>query len=157
MSGNRDKFVGRDIAIYYSTNQDGSAVPTDFVRLGSVRDRSFGPEWDTVDATADTSVGDVREFLVTYKQFNPSFSGVVSNKDADNQKALELYINNPANSQPCGWVRIVRPLSGTQNRVYEIFVIFTSYTIDATYDDVSTFSMETLNSGAGVVITDVTV
>lgn len=156
MAGNNEKLVGRDIAIYYSTNQDSSAVPSDFVRLGSIRDRSFGPEWDTVDATADTTEGDVREYLVTYKNFNPSLSGVVSNRDTDNQKALELYVNNPTNSQPCGWLRIVRPISATENRVYEIFVIFTSYSIDATYDDVATFSLDTLNSGAGVIITDVT-
>ena len=156
MSGANEKFVGRSITAFYSLSQDRDNVPNDFVRLGSLRDKSFGPEWETVDSTADTSAGDVREYLVTYKNFNPSLSGVVSNDDADNQKALEIHINNPPNSQPCGWLRLVRPLSATQNRVYEIFVVFTSYAIESTYDDVVTFSMDTLNSGAGVIITDVT-
>lgn len=157
MAGDNSKNVGRSVVVNYSLSQDRNNVPNDFVRLGAIRDKSWGPEWETVDSTADTSAGDIREFLVTYKTFNPSFSGVVSNDDTDNQKALELYINNPTGGQPCGWLQIIRPVSATQNRVYEIFVIFTSYSIEATYDDVMTFSLDTQNSGGNVTITDVTV
>lgn len=156
MSGNNDKFVGRSVAYFYSLNQDPTQVPNDFVRLGSVRDKEFGTELETVDATADTSSGGFREYLTTYKAFNPSASLVVDNNDNANQKALEEHVINDPNS--CGWLRIVRPLSATQNRVYECFVIFGSYTITATYDTVSTASMSAqLSGGSGIILTDQTV
>jgi len=156
MSTANDAYLGRDIAVYYSLSTS-TTPPVDHVRLGMVRGKEFGPEWDTVDATADTSPGQIRQYLATFKNFNPSFDGVSSLDDADNQDALESHINAPpvaSNSQPCGWIKIVRPRAGTSvTRVYDVPVLFTSFRITGAYDDVSTWSMDTQSTGS-VTITD---
>jgi len=146
-------FVGRDVVVYYSTSTS-ETVPNDFVRLGAVRDKSFGVEWETVDSTADTTVGNIRTNLVTFAAFNPEFSGVTSTKDSDNLDDLEKYVLENAASQPMGWLRLVRPKSSSETRTYELPVIFTSFTLEGTYDDVSTWSLATMAIGS-VAITDV--
>lgn len=157
MSCSSDKFIGRDVAVYYSLQDDCDSVPVDFVRLGALRGKDFGTEWENVDVTADTSEGQVKQYLATFKDFNPSFDGLVSKAADDNQSALELHVNNPPEAsgyQPSGWIRIVRPLATGTTRTYELPVLFTSFSLSAPYAEAVTMNLATQSRGA-VTITDV--
>lgn len=148
-----NEYIGRDVIVSYSTD-DSATAPTTFERLGMVRDKEFGPEWETVDSTADTSPGQTRTYLTTFKNFNPSFSGVSSLDEAtNNQEALEMHINNPAGGKPTGWLKIERPISGDKVRSYVLPVIFSSFKLTGGYDAVVTWSLDTMSTGA-VTITD---
>ena len=102
-------YVGRDIAVFYSLSQDNTTVPSDYVPLGYVRNKEFGPEWETVDTTADSSPGQSRERLVTYKSEDVSLAGISRQDEVQNQERLLQYVETPTNGQPCGWVRTYCP------------------------------------------------
>jgi predicted secreted protein len=140
-------FVGRDVIVSFSLNQSTTVVPSDFKRLGAVRGKEFGPEWDTVDVTADDSPNQLKENLVTFKTFNISLDGIAREEEIKNQDELEDYIIAPVNDQPCGWLRIVRPSKGG-SKTYDVPVLFTSFRITAPYDDGSTWSLEAPSNGA---------
>ena len=146
-------FVGRDVIVYYSTNQDNDVVPNDFVRLGAVRTKDFGPEWDTVDATADDSPNNLRENLVTFKTFNISLGGVTRTEEQKNLDVLEDYVISPANNQPCGWIRVVRPTAhgGNTSKQYDVPVIFTSFRQSAPFDDLVQWTVEAPSNGSVTV------
>ena len=145
--------VGRDAIVFFSLNQDNTVVPNDYKRLGAIRNKEFGPEWETVDATADDSPNNTRETLVTFKTMNVSLNGVTRQEELKNQDELEDYVISPANNQPCGWIRIQRPsdVSGETVKQYDIPVLFTSFRQTAAYDDVMTWAMEAPSNGATTI------
>jgi hypothetical protein len=143
--------IGRDYAVSYSFDTDRITPPSDFVRLGSLRNKSFGPEWETVDATTDTSRDQTRENLVTFKAFNPELSGLVDTDATYNHDTLEDYVISPDDGQPRGWIRIERPTTGGQIKTYDIPVLFTSFSIAANYDAVVEFTLSCLSDGATVI------
>lgn len=146
-----NEYVGRDILVSFSTD-GGSTAPTTWSRLGMVRDKEMGAEWETVDSTADTSAGNIRTFLTTFQTFNPSFSGVSSLDATANQDDLEKHILSPVGGQPTGWVKIERPISGDKVRTYTLPVIFTSFKITGGYDQVVTWALESMATGAVTVV-----
>ena len=142
-----NEYLGRDIIVSYSI-EDSATVPLTFSRLGMVRDKEFGPEWEPVDSTADTSAGASRTYLTTFKTFNPTFSGVSSTDETvNNQEVLEMHINNPVGGKPTGWLKIERPISGDKIRTYTLPVMFSSFKITGGYDQVVTWRLNTMNSG----------
>lgn len=146
-------FTGRDVIVYFSKDQDNTVVPNDFKRIGAVRNKEFGPEWDTIDVTADDSPNLQRENLVSYQSFNVSLSGVSRTEELKNQDELEDYVTDPVNDQPCGWIRVVRPTNtgGNTTKVYNIPVIFTSFKQSAPYEDAVSWTLEAPSNG-GVVV-----
>lgn len=144
-------FIGRDCAIYYSLDTDRETAPDDYTRLGSMRNKSFGPEWETVDATTDTSREQTRENLVTFKSFNPSLSGLVDDSAIYDHDALEDYATSPESGQPRGWIRVERPAKNDTVKTYDIPVQFTSFGITANYDSPAEFSIECLSDGAAQI------
>jgi len=46
-------YTGQEVAFEISYNQSKTVVPTDFVRVGAVRNKECGVEWEDVDATAE--------------------------------------------------------------------------------------------------------
>lgn len=151
MSGADSKFLGRDVAVYWSpTFTDLVTPPGDFQRLGALRDKTFGAEFDTVDVTVDTSDGIYKQYLTAFKEFAMDFSGLISNDATDGQDALELYVNNTT-TQPTGWCRIVRPLSSTTTRAYDIPVMWTSYNSEAPYAEAATVSITPVAIGAPII------
>lgn len=145
-------FVGRGVAVYVSYSQDPTVVPNDYVRIGAVRNKEFGPEWDTVDATADDSPNQTRENLVTFKTFNPSLSGIARTEEDRHHDAIEDYVTNPTNDQPYAWIRVERPSKNDTIKTYDIPVILTSFRFTANYDQPTEWSLEAISNG-GVTIT----
>lgn len=71
--------VGRDVPVLFAAGTASSdPASLAFERLGMVRDRSTGTEWDTIDATGDTSAGLTKASLTGFKQADFSFSYVVT-------------------------------------------------------------------------------
>ena len=143
--------IGRDYAVYYSYDTSRTAIPTNYFRVGSLRNKSFGVEWETVDATTDTSRNQTRENLVTFKTFNPSFSGLADDSNDFDLDGLEDYVNNPPSGQPRGWVRLERPARNGTIKTYDIPVQSTSFNFTANYDQPAEFNFENLSDG-GVTI-----
>lgn len=75
--------VGRDVPVLFAAGTSSSdPASLAFVRLGMVRDRGTGTEWDTIDATGDTSAGLTKGSLTGFKQADFSFSYVVTGEDS---------------------------------------------------------------------------
>ena len=75
--------VGRDVPVCFAAGTSSSdPASLEFVRIGKVRDRSTSTEWDTVDATADTSPGLTKASLVVYRQADFGFSYVVTGEQS---------------------------------------------------------------------------
>jgi predicted secreted protein len=140
-------FVGRDIVVSFSLNQSTTVVPNDFKRLGAVRGKEFGPEWDTIDVTADDSPQNLRENLATFVKFDVSLDGISREEEIKNQDEIEDYVISPTNDQPCGWLRIVRP-SKAGTKTFDVPVIFTNFRTTGPYDDGVTWSMDSISNGA---------
>lgn len=153
MSGTTGAFTGRDVIAYFSLSQDNTVVPNDYVRLGSVRNKEWGPEWDTADVTADDSPELQRENLVTFQSNNISLSGISRTEEIKNQDELEDYINDPINNQPCGWIRLVRPSNyqGATTKIYDIPVQFTSFRQTGPYEDGVSWTLEAPSNGKTVI------
>ena len=153
MSGS-GAFVGRSVLLYWSDDPSTTVVPddADFMRLGGIRGKEYGPEWETADATSDTSPDFTRENLVTFKNNNISLNGVIRQESSSNQLELQDFIDSPPdanNNQPCGWLRIVEPIEGDNEfRQTSVPVIFTSWRKSAPHDDVATWTLEALSNGA---------
>jgi hypothetical protein len=145
MAGTSGAYVGRDVVVYISYNQDQSAIPNDFTRI---RNKEFGAEWEDVDATADDSPDFTRENLVTFKSFPVTLDGVSRQEESKGLDTLEDYVINPPNGQPCGWLKIVRPSKNSQNKTYYVPMIFTSFKTTSAYDDVVKWNMDSKSNGA---------
>lgn len=141
-------YTGASVVVSFSLNQDNTVVPNDYKRIGAVRSKDFGPEWETVDATADDSASQTRENLVTFKSFNPTFSGVSRQEESKNLDELEDYVIAPANDQPCGWIRIERPAKNSTTKTYDIPVIMSNFKITGNYDAVVEYNFDSISNGA---------
>lgn len=146
-------YTGRDVIVSFSLNQDPLVVPGDFKRLGAVRGKDFGVEWETTDVTADDSPNLQKENLVTFKSFPITLDGISRDEETKNQDELEDYTLLPTNDQPFGWLQIVRPstVSGNTLKTYQVPVIFSQFKIGAPYDAGVTFNLEAASNGAVVV------
>ena len=146
-------YTGRDVIVSFSLNQDPTVVPNDFKRLGAVRGKDFGTEWETTDVTADDSPNLQKENLVTFKSFPITLDGISREEETKNQDELEDYTIVPTNDQPCGWLQIVRPSASGGNtlKTYQVPVIFTQFKIGAAYDAGVTFNLESMSNGAVVI------
>ena len=91
---------------------------------------------DTVDATADDSVGGFRDTLITYKTFEVSIDGVTKRDDgttANQQLLFDHFVTDP---QPYLWLRLTGPINTVIG-----FCILTEYSQEFPYDNVATYSI----------------
>lgn len=141
--------TGRKIAVYYVIgNPDTKPNDADYKRLGMIRGKSRGVNWNTVDGTADTSPERTTESLVTTNEKTVSFDGVSRGDDIQNQSILLDHIENPSDDtdgQPYAWIKMVNPII---NRVIEGCYLFSSLTEEYPYDDVCTWSIEGTSAGS---------
>lgn len=151
-----DKYVGREVAAEYVIGcGDVRPDPADYLPIGSLRDKGLSTEWDTVDATADDSLGSFRANLATFQTLSLSVSGVCKRSDgtASNQTALTKHVLQPVatNGQPVAWFRITYP-----DITVEAYMLINSLERTGTYDDLVTFSIEAsvTESPLGVFIED---
>lgn len=142
MACQKQKFVGRDVVLEYFIGC-GDELPgaADWVRLGSMRTKEFTLEWETTDATADDSVGSLRENLATFQSLSISGDGTVRVSGGGAQGLIDLtkHVANPAltDGQPVAWVRITFP-----DLTFTAFMIVTNMSRSAPFDDVVTYSFE---------------
>lgn len=151
-----EKYVGREVGLeYFIGCGDVRPGPGDYVPVGALRDKGFSTEWDTVDATADDSLGSFRENLATFQTLSISASGTCKRSDgtASNQTALTKHILQPVatNGQPVAWMRLTYP-----DITIEAYMLISTLERTGTYDDLVTFSFEAsvTSSPLGVFITD---
>lgn len=156
MACNKQKFVGRDVALeYFIACGDELPGAADWVRLGSMRTKEFTLEWETTDATADDSVGSLRENLATFQSLTVSGDGTVKASGAGAQGLIDLtkHVANPAltDGQPVAWIRVTFP-----DLTFTAFMIVTNVSRSAPFDDVVTysFSASATASDFGLIIDD---
>lgn len=151
-----DKFVGREVALEFHIGcPDVFPGPGDWLPLGAVRTKEISNEWDSVDATADDSVGNVRNSLATYLTYGISADGVCKRADdtLSNQTALYKHFKNPTltGGQPVAWFRVTTP-DVTETG----FMLMTTFSRSFPFDDVCTYSLEATatESPFGVIVED---
>ncbi|PXZ04341.1 phage tail tube protein [Gilliamella apicola] len=140
--------TGRKIAVYYVIgNPDTKPAEADYKRLGMIRGKTRGVNWNTIDITGDTSPDNTTESLVTTKEKTVSFDGISRGDDIQNQGALLDHVETPSqdtDGQPYAWIKIVNPII---NRVLEGCYLLSSLTEEYPYDDVCTWSIEGTSAG----------
>lgn len=151
-------FTGRDVVVYYAIScPEIQPSNGDYTRLGMMRGKTTGAEWETADATADMSAAFTQENLVTYKNISFSGDGVTRKEDVYAQNALKRHVYNPpaeTSNQPYVWLKIISP-----NDITEGPFMVTSWQDEAPHDDVATWSIEASSAGSvdvrdvGAVIT----
>lgn len=142
MACNQIKYVGKNVAMEFAIGcPDAMPAEGDWKTLGAMRAKELGIEWDTADATADSSVGSLRENLATFQSLTVSGDGVLeaSGEDADNMKELQKHVINPTatSGQPFVWLRMTFP-----DLTFTVPTLMTTFSRTAPYDDVATYSLE---------------
>ena len=139
-------FTGRDVVVYYAIGcPEVQPAANQYKRLGMMRGKTTGVEWETADATGDQSAAYTQENLVTYK--NVSFSGDgVSRKEAIyGQREVKRHVYNPpaeTSNQPYLWLKVISPFDITEGPF-----LVTSWQDESPHDDVATWSLEASSAG----------
>lgn len=144
------KYVGREVVVEYALAcGDVDPGSLTFLPIGAMRGKEVNLEMDTVDATADDSVGSFRENLVTYKTFSFSGDGVARRADGVLSNQTALYTHALTDPQPVAWMRFTFP-----DLTITAFMIISTFSRSAPYDEVVTFSLETTTtaSDTGVIV-----
>ena len=132
-----DKFVGKNVLAEFALAcGDVDPMTLTWLPLGAARNKSLTMSADTVDATADDSVGSFRDTLITYKTFEVSIDGVTKRDDGttSNQQVLfEHFVTDP---QPYVWIRLTGPINTVIG-----FCVLTEFSQEFPYDDVATYSI----------------
>lgn len=156
MACNKQKYVGRDVVLeYYIGCGDVFPDETDWKRLGSMRTKEFSLEWETTDATADDSIGSLRENLATFQSLSISGDGTLKASGGGSESLIELtkHIANPVATagQPLIWLRMTFP-----DLTFTSLMLLTNMSRSAPYDDVATYSLESsaTTSDFGLVVED---
>ena len=137
------KFVGKSVLAEFALAcGDVDPMTLTWLPLGAARNKSITMSADTVDATADDSVGSFRDTLITYKTFEVSIDGVTKRDDGttSNQQLLaEHFVTDP---QPYVWFRLTGPIKTTIG-----FCILTEFSEEYPYDEIATYSLTASATG----------
>lgn len=142
MGCNKTKYVGRDVVLEYAIGC-GDVMPAaeDWKLFGSLRTKEFNLGWDTTDATDSDSIGALRENLATFQTLTMSGDGVCKASGSGAQNLIDLtkhFVNPEATGgQPVIWMRMTFP-----DLTFTAFMLLSSLSRSAPYDDVVTYSME---------------
>ncbi len=132
-----DKFVGKSVLAEFALAcGDVDPLTLTFLPLGAARNKSKTMSADTVDATADDSVGSFRDTLITYKTFEVSIDGVTKRDDGTTSNQQVLSNHFETDPQPYVWIRLTGPINTTV-----AFCVLTEFSEEYPYDDVATYSM----------------
>lgn len=148
------KYVGKDVAVdYVIACGDVLPLEADWKSLGSMRAKELSGEWDTTDATDDSSVGGIREMLATFMSVTVSGDGVLKKVGGENLTELTKHFFNPVETsgQPTLWLRMTFP-----DLTFKAYFLLSSFGRNAQYDDVAQYSLEaqTTASPFGVIVED---
>lgn len=156
MACNKTKYVGRDVVLeYFIGCGDVLPVEADWKRFGSMRTKEFTLEWETTDATADDSVGALRENLATFQTLSISGDGTLKVTGAGAANLIEVtkHVANPVatSGQPVMWMRMTFP-----DLTFTAFMLVSNMSRSAPFDDVATYSLEASATASdfGLVVQD---
>lgn len=130
-------FVGRNAYVEFSLDEG-----TTFLPLGCLRGKELNLEWDEVDTTSDSTVGNIREALVTFKSESFSFDGVSSVDSAANQQTLYDHVRDPSGSQPTVVLKFVDVEDSDNMTELEGLALITTFNKSRSYDAEATFTLE---------------
>ena len=156
MACNKTKYVGRDVVLEYFIGC-GDVLPqeSDWKRFGSLRAKEFNLEWETTDATADDSIGSLRENLATFQTLSISGDGTlkVSGGGAANLIEITKHVAKPdaTGGQPVAWMRMTFP-----DLTFTAFMLISNMSRSAPFDDVATYSLEASATASdfGLIVED---
>lgn len=150
------KYVGRDVVMEFQIGcGDELPDPTAWKLFGSLRTKEMTLEWETTDATADDSIGSLRENLATFQTMSISGDGVCKAAGAGSVNLVELtkHVSKPVltGGQPFAWIRMTFP-----DLTFTCFMIVTNMSRSAPFDDVVTFSFEASATASdfGLIVED---
>lgn len=150
------KFTGKTVVLEYHIGcPDTLPQEQDWKRVGAMRGKELTLEWDTTDATADDSVGALRENLATFQNMSISGDGTVkvSGAGAAELKALTKHVLNPSatGGQPTAWMRLTFP-----DLTFVAYMLVSNMSRSAPHDDVVTYSLEAsaTSSDFGLIVDD---
>jgi predicted secreted protein len=131
-----DKFVGKSVLAEFALAcGDVDPLTLTWLPLGAARNKSKTMSADTVDATADDSVGSFRDTLITYKTFELAIDGVTKRDDGTTANQQILLNHFETDPQPYVWWRLTGPINTTV-----AFCVLTEFSEEYPYDDVATYS-----------------
>lgn len=150
------KYVGREVVLEFVIDC-GDTMPAedDWKLIGAGRTKSFNATWDTVDATADDTVGNIRTNLASWLNFEMSADGVCRRADDanSNQTALLKHFVNPVETggQPIIVIRLTMP-----DVTIVSAVLLSEFSREFPYDDIASWSisMSATDSTIGLSVTD---
>lgn len=141
--------VGTDVTVEFNISC-GNVDPTalDYAPIGSLRGKEFNSSADTVDTTSDSSAGQVRSTLITYKTGEISLDGISALDDGTTQNQTALYMHYWNEKQPTCWLRLTYP----DVTIYA-YVVLTAFNRSSPYDDVGSFDLtaSVTNTGSAAV------
>ncbi len=148
------KFTGRVAVLEYAI-ACGDSLPAkaDWTRLGAMRAKELTIEWETTDATADDSVGALRESLATFQTLSVSGDGTLKVTGNGAQALIDLtkHVARPdaTGGEPVAWLRLTFP-----DLTFTFFAMVTNMSRSAPHDDVATYSFEATatSSDFGLII-----
>lgn len=131
------KFVGKSVLAEFAL-ACGDVDPNTLTwqPLGAARNKSLTMSADTVDATADDSVGSFRDTLITYKTFEVSIDGVTKRDDGTTSNQQLLFDHFVTDPQPYVWLRLTGPINTVIG-----FCVLTEFSQEFPYDDIATYSI----------------
>jgi len=131
------KFVGKSVLAEFALAcGDVDPMTLTWLPMGAARNKSLTMSADTVDATADDSVGGFRDTLITYKTFEVSIDGVTKRDDGTTSNQQLLFDHFVTDPQPYIWLRLTGPINTVIG-----FCILTEFSQEFPYDDIATYSI----------------
>lgn len=135
----------------------GDELPAagDWKRLGAMRTKELTIEWETADATADDSIGALRENLATFQTLSVSGDGTLKASGAGAANLIEMtkHVVKPdaTGGQPVAWIRLTFP-----DLTFIFFALVSNMSRSAPYDDLATYSFEAsaTSSDFGLIVED---
>ncbi|NDJ59451.1 hypothetical protein GWD52_21190 [Enterobacteriaceae bacterium 4M9] len=139
-------FTGRDVAVFYAIAcPEAQPADGDYKRLGMMRGKTTGVEWETADATADQSADYTQENITTYKSVSFSGDGVSRKEAVYGQAEIKRHVYSPSaetSNQPYVWLKIVSPFDITEGPF-----LISSWEDESPHDDVATWSIDASSAG----------
>lgn len=152
----KTKFTGKSVVLEYFIGC-GDALPleADWKRLGSMRTKEFNLEWESADATADDTVGNLRENIATFQSLSITGDGTLKNSGLGAANLIEMtkHVANPiaTSGEPNAWFRMTFP-----DLTFVAYMMVSNMSRSAPYDDIATYSFEASSTASdfGLIVTD---
>lgn len=149
------KYTGRQAALKWVAGcGDTRPAAIDYKLVGAVNTKGFTLNGDEINATADDTVGGIKETLLTYMNYEVTADGKCRNGDGTASSHAELlqYFAGEMNAsrQPGAWVQLIFP-----DLTFECFCVISdpgSRTASDTDSATYTFAAKATASSFGLII-----